>query len=132
MKLQGKRDIDQGDKLYKLLQEEITELVTTCIASVEDEDGSEGSFWVLGTKQPIRIEVFMGLINIDLTSQEVDVLLDIEEKHNNLIDTLSVKLESFKETINIYNKVEIQNFLKQSIGLLAEYYEVGGSDKGIW
>lgn len=133
MKLKGEKDF-KAEELYNLLSNEITMTFAEYIgiikgSSLEDMNNMDNLVSLIEEEQPVQYNVFIGLLNADFDINTIKVLIDIERKHGNLIKVISNKLNTLKDTINIFNENEVQSFIINSVYLLVAYYELkGGAD----
>ena len=93
-------------------------------SSLEDMNNMDDLVSLVEEKQPVQYNVFIGLLNVDFDLNTIKVLIDIERKHGNLIKVISNKLNTLKDTINIFNENEVQSFIINSVYLLVAYYEL--------
>lgn len=132
MKLKGEKDF-KAEELYNLLSNEITMTFAEYIgiikgSSLEDMNNMDNLVSLIEEEQPVQYNVFIGLLNADFDINTIKVLIDIERKHGNLIKVISNKLNTLKDTINIFNENEVQSFIINSVYLLVAYYELKGAD----
>ena len=132
MKLKGEKDF-KAEELYNLLSNEVTMTFAEYIgiikgSSLEDMNNMDNLVSLIEEEQPVQYNVFIGLLNADFDINTIKVLIDIERKHGNLIKVISNKLNTLKDTINIFNENEIQSFIIYSVYLLVAYYELKGAD----
>lgn len=130
MKLKGEKDF-KAEELYNLLSNEITMTFAEYIgiikgSSLEDMNNMDNLVSLIEEEQPVQYNVFIGLLNADFDINTIKVLIDIERKHGNLIKVISNKLNTLKDTINIFNENEVQSFIINSVYLLVAYYELKG------
>lgn len=128
MKLKGEKDF-KAEELYNLLSNEVTMIFAEYIgiikgSSLEDMNNMDDLVSLVEEKQPVQYNVFIGLLNVDFDLNTIKVLIDIERKHGNLIKVISNKLNTLKDTINIFNENEVQSFIINSVYLLVAYYEL--------
>lgn len=128
MKLKGEKDF-KAEELYNLLSNEVTMTFAEYIgiikgSSLEDMNNMDDLVSLVEEKQPVQYNVFIGLLNVDFDLNTIKVLIDIERKHGNLIKVISNKLNTLKDTINIFNENEVQSFIINSVHLLVAYYEL--------
>lgn len=128
MKLKGEKDF-KAEELYNLLSNEVTMTFAEYIgiikgSSLEDMNNMDDLVSLVEEKQPVQYNVFIGLLNVDFDLNTIKVLIDIERKHGNLIKVISNKLNTLKDTINIFNENEVQSFIINSVYLLVAYYEL--------
>lgn len=132
MKLKGEKDF-KAEELYNLLSNEITMTFAEYIgiikgSSLEDMNNMDNLVSLIEEEQPVQYNVFIGILNADFDINTIKVLIDIERKHGNLIKVISNKLNTLKDTINIFNENEVQSFIINSVYLLVAYYELKGAD----
>lgn len=132
MKLKGEKDF-KADELYSLLSNEVTMIFAEYVgiikrSSLEDINNMDNLISLIEEEQPVQYNVFIGLLNADFDINTIKVLIDIERKHGNLIKVISNKLNTLKDTINIFNENEVQSFIVNSVYLLVAYYELKGTD----
>lgn len=132
MKLKGEKDF-KADELYSLLSNEVTMIFAEYVgiikrSSLEDINNMDNLISLIEEEQPVQYNVFIGLLNADFDINTIKVLIDIERKHGNLIKVISNKLNTLKDTINIFNENEVQSFIVNSVYLLVAYYELKGAD----
>lgn len=132
MKLKGEKDF-KADELYSLLSNEVTMIFAEYVgiikrSSLEDINNMDNLISLVEEEQPVQYNVFIGLLNADFDINTIKVLIDIERKHGNLIKVISNKLNTLKDTINIFNENEVQSFIIKSVYLLVAYYELKGTD----
>lgn len=132
MKLKGEKDF-KAEELYNLLSNEVTMTFAEYIgiikgSSLEDMNNMDNLVSLIEEEQPVQYNVFIGLLNADFDINTIKVLIDIERKHGNLIKVISNKLNTLKDTINIFNENEVQSFIINSVYLLVAYYELKGAD----
>ena len=132
MKLKGEKDF-KAEELYNLLSNEVTMTFAEYIgiikgSSLEDMNNMDNLVSLIEEEQPVQYNVFIGLLNADFGINTIKVLIDIERKHGNLIKVISNKLNTLKDTINIFNENEVQSFIINSVYLLVAYYELKGAD----
>ena len=123
----------KAEELYNLLSNEITMTFAEYIgiikgSSLEDMNNMDNLVSLIEEEQPVQYNVFIGLLNADFDINTIKVLIDIERKHGNLIKVISNKLNTLKDTINIFNENEVQSFIINSVYLLVAYYELKGAD----
>lgn len=128
MKLKGEKDF-KAEELYNLLSNEVTMTFAEYIgiikgSSLEDMNNIDNLVSLIEEEQPVQYNVFIGLLNVDFDLNTIKVLIDIERKHGNLIKVISNKLNTLKDTINIFNENEVQSFIINSVYLLVAYYEL--------
>lgn len=128
MKLKGEKDF-KAEELYNLLSNEVTMNFAEYIgiikgSSLEDMNNMDDLVSLIEEEQPVQYNVFIGLLNVDFDLNTIKVLIDIERKHGNLIKVISNKLNTLKDTINIFNENEVQSFIINSVYLLVVYYEL--------
>ncbi len=128
MKLKGEKDF-KAEELYNLLSNEVTMTFAEYIgiikgSSLEDMNNMDDLISLVEEEQPVQYNVFIGLLNADFDINTIKVLIDIERKHGNLIKVISNKLNTLKDTINIFNENEVQSFIINSVYLLVTYYEL--------
>lgn len=128
MKLKGEKDF-KAEELYNLLSNEVTMTFAEYIgiikgSSLEDMNNMDNLVSLIEEEQPVQYNVFIGLLNADFDINTIKVLIDIERKHGNLIKVISNKLNTLKDTINIFNENEVQSFIINSVYLLVAYYEL--------
>lgn len=128
MKLKGEKDF-KAEELYNLLSNEVTMTFAEYIgiikgSSLEDMNNMDNLVSLIEEEQPVQYNVFIGLLNVDFDLNTIKVLIDIERKHGNLIKVISNKLNTLKDTINIFNENEVQSFIINSVYLLVAYYEL--------
>lgn len=133
MKLKGEKDF-KAEELYNLLSNEITMTFAEYIgiikgSSLEDMNNMDNLVSLIEEEQPVQYNVFIGLLNADFDINTIKVLIDIERKHGNLIKVISNKLNTLKDTINIFNENEVQSFIINSVYLLVAYYELKGGGR---
>lgn len=132
MKLKGEKDF-KAEELYSLLSNEVTMAFAEYIgiikgSSLEDIDNMDDLVSLVEEEQPVRYNVFIGLLNADFDINTIKILIDIERKHGNLIKVLSDKLNTLKDTINIFNENEVKSFIDKSVYILTAYYELKEAD----
>lgn len=132
MKLKGEKDF-KAEELYSLLSNEVTMAFAEYVgiikgSSLEEMNDMDGLVSLVEEEQPVRYNVFIGLLNADFDLNTIKVLIDIERKHGNLIKVLSDKLNTLKDTINIFNENEVKSFIDKSVYLLTAYYELKEAD----
>ena len=132
MKFKGEKDF-KAEELYNLLSNEVTMTFAEYIgiikgSSLEDMNNMDNLVSLIEEEQPVQYNVFIGLLNADFDINTIKVLIDIERKHGNLIKVISNKLNTLKDTINIFNENEVQSFIINSVYLLVAYYELKGAD----
>lgn len=132
MKLKGEKDF-KAEELYSLLSNEVTMAFAEYVgiikgSSLEEMNDMDDLVSLVEEEQPVRYNVFIGLLNADFDLNTIKVLIDIERKHGNLIKVLSDKLNTLKDTINIFNENEVKSFIDKSVYLLTAYYELKEAD----
>lgn len=128
MRLKGERDF-KADELYTLLSDEVVNefgeyIKTIKDASLEDMNNNDKLVELIEESQPVQYCTFVGLLNANFDLHTLDVLVDIESKHHNLIKVLSTRLNGLKSTINIFNEEVVEAFIQNSVYLLVSYYEL--------
>lgn len=128
MRLKGERDF-KADELYTLLSDEVVNefgeyIKTIKDASLEDMNNNDKLVELIEESQPVQYCTFIGLLNANFDLHTLDVLVDIESKHHNLIKVLSTRLNRLKSTINIFNEEAVEAFIQNSVYLLVSYYEL--------
>lgn len=126
MKLKGERDFKAED-LYNLLSNEVMQSFASYVgfikgASLDDMSSMDDLVAIVEEEQPVRYSVFIGLLNADFDLETLKVLIDIERKHGNLIETIANKLTAVKDKVNIFNEYEVRGFIMNSVYLLKSYY----------
>ena len=132
MKLKGEKDF-KAEELYSLLSNEVTIAFAEYMGiikrtSLEDMNNMDDLVSLVEEEQPVQYNVFIGLLNSDFDLNTIKVLIDIERKHGNLIKIISNKLNTLKDTINIFNENEVKSFIDKSVYLLVAYYELNDAD----
>lgn len=128
MRLKGERDF-KADELYTLLSDEVVNefgeyIKTIKDASLEDMNNNDKLVELIEESQPVQYCTFVGLLNANFDLHTLDVLVDIESKHHNLIKVLSTRLNGLKSAINIFNEEAVEAFIQNSVYLLVSYYEL--------
>lgn len=128
MRLKGERDF-KADELYTLLSDEVVNefgeyIKTIKDASLEDMNNNDKLVELIEESQPVQYCTFIGLLNANFDLHTLDVLVNIESKHHNLIKVLSTRLNKLKSTINIFNEEAVEAFIQNSVYLLVSYYEL--------
>lgn len=132
MKLKGEKEF-KAEELYNLLSNEVTMTFAEYMgiikgSSLEDMNNMDNLVSLIEEEQPVQYNVFIGLLNADFDINTIKVLIDIERRHGNLIKVISNKLNTLKDTINIFNENEVQSFIVNSVYLLVAYYELKEAD----
>lgn len=128
MKLRGEKDF-KAEELYELLSDEISNSFLEYVRTIKESSLEELNNYsdivnLVEEEQPVRYCVFSALLNADLDLDTLKVLVNIENKHKNLIESLYKRLNCIKERVNIFNTDEVTAFVLDSINLLVTYYDL--------
>lgn len=121
------------DDLYSLLSNEVMQSFSSYVGfikgtSLENMNSMDNLVHIIEEEQPVRYQVFVGLLNAKLDFETVKVLIEIERKHGNLIATIADRLYKIKNKVNIFNDEEIGEFILNSVYILKSYYKLEESD----
>lgn len=128
MRLKRERDF-KAEELYNLLSNEVVAEFTEYIKTIKDSsleeiNNNDELVEIIEEKQPVQYCAFVGLLNANFDLHTLEILVDIESKHHNLIKVISTKLNELKSAINIFNEEAVERFIQNSIYLLVSYYKL--------